>query len=77
VTFEVVAHTFGLDEDAALERLGRLVHCIDIGGIAVDEAAGVEMMVRGLQAEHDSDDALLAASCAFFDTLYAALRLAK
>lgn len=77
VTFEVVAHTFGLDEDAVLKRLGQLVHYIDIGGIPVDEAAGVEMMVRGLQAQHDSDDALLAASCAFFDTLYAALRVAK
>jgi hypothetical protein len=77
VTFEVVAHTFGLEEDAALKRLGELVHYIDIGGIPVDEAAGVETMVRGLQAQHDNDDALLAASCAFFDTLYAALRLAK
>lgn len=77
VTFEVVAQTFGLDEDAALKRLGQLVHYIDIGGIPVDEAAGVEMLVRGLQAQHGNDDALLAASCAFFDTLYAALRLAK
>jgi len=77
VTFEVVAHTFGLDEDAALQRMGQLVHCIDVGGISVDEAAGVEMMVRGLQAQHGNDDALLAASCTFFDTLYAALRLAR
>lgn len=77
VTFEVVAHTFGLEDDAALKRLGELVHYIDIGGIPVDEAPGVETMVRGLQAQHGNDDALLAASCAFFDTLYAALRLAK
>lgn len=74
VTFEVVAHTFSLDEDPVLRRLGQLVHFIDIGGIPVDEAAGVEMMVRGLQAQHEEDDALLAASCAVFDTLYAALR---
>ena len=77
VTFEVIAHTFGLDEDAALKRLGQLVHCIDIGGIPVDEAAGFEMLVRGLQAQHDKDDALLAASCTLFDTLYAALRLGE
>ena len=77
VTFEVVAHAFGLEEDAALKRLGELVHYIDIGGIPVDEAAGVETMVRGLQAQHEDDDALLTASCAFFDTLYAALRLAR
>lgn len=77
VTFEVVAYTFSLDADPVLQRLGQLVHYIDIGGIPVDEAAGVQMMVRGLQAQHDNDDGLLAASCAFFDTLYAALRLAK
>jgi hypothetical protein len=74
VSFEVVAHAFGLDEDAALERLGELVHCIDVGGIPVDEAAGVETMVRGLQVQHADDDALLAAACVVFDTLYAALR---
>ena len=77
VTFEVVAHAFSLDDDPVLKRVGQLVHYIDIGGIPVDEAAGVEMIVRGLQAQHDNDDALLAASCAFFDTLYAALRLAE
>ncbi len=77
VSFEVVAATFGLDADAALARLGELVHCIDIGGIPVDEAAGVETMVRGLQARHADDDTLLAAACDFFDTLYAALRLGR
>jgi hypothetical protein len=75
VTFEVVALSFGLEDDAALQRLGELVHCIDIGGIAVDEAAGIETLVRGLQAQHADDDTLLAAACALFDTLYAALRL--
>jgi len=77
VTFEVVAHTFGLDEDAALKRLGQLVHYIDIGGIPVDEAPGIEMLVRGLQAQHNNDDTLLEAACALFDSLYAALRFAK
>ncbi|MEY4563341.1 MAG: hypothetical protein RLZZ618_2618 [Pseudomonadota bacterium] len=74
VTFEVVAQSFGLDNDPALKRLGELVHFIDIGGIPVDEAAGIETMVRGLQHQHPGDDDLLAAACTFFDTLYAALR---
>ena len=69
-------HTFGLEDDAALKRLGELVHYIDIGGIPVDEAAGVETIVRGLQARHADDDALLEASCACFDALYSAMRLA-
>jgi hypothetical protein len=74
VSFEVVAASFGLDGDPALRRLGQLVHFIDIGGIPVDEAPGVEMLVRGLQALHADDDALLAATLPMFDTLYAALR---
>lgn len=74
VTFEVVAQTFGLDADEGLQRLGALVHYIDVGGIPVDEAAGVETIVRGLQAQHDQDDALLAASLPIFDTLYTALK---
>lgn len=74
VTFEVVAHTFGLGADNGIRRLGELVHYIDVGGIPVDEAAGVETIVRGLQAQHDQDDALLDASLPIFDTLYAAMK---
>jgi hypothetical protein len=76
VTFEVVAHAFGLDDDAGLRRLGELVHYIDVGGIPVDEAAGVETLVRGLQALHADDDELLAAAGVLFDGLYAAMRQA-
>lgn len=74
VSFEVVAYTFGLEEDPGIRRLGELVHYIDVGGIPVDEAAGVETIVRGLQAQHHRDDALLAASLPLFDTLYAAMQ---
>ena len=74
VTFEVVAQTFGLAEDAALKRIGDLVHYIDVGGIPVDEAAGVEAIVRGQLAQHPGDDELLTASLPLFDALYAALR---
>ena len=76
VSFEVVARTFGVDEDPAVVRLGELVHYIDVGGIPVDEAAGVETVIRGLQARHHDDDALLVAASAVFDALYAAMRLA-
>ncbi|WP_157979498.1 chromate resistance protein ChrB domain-containing protein [Rhodoferax ferrireducens] len=75
VTFEVLAHTFSLEADVGLQRLGELVHYIDIGGIPVDEAAGVETLVRGLQAQHDKDDALLSASLSIFDALYTALKV--
>ena len=77
VTFEVVAHTFGLADDAALKRIGDLVHYIDVGGIPVDEAAGVEALVRGQLAQHADDDDLLRASLPLFDALYAALRVSS
>ena len=77
VTFEVVAKSFGLDEKPALARLGQLVHYIDVGGIPLDEAPGIEMIVRGLQAQYADDDELHEAAFAFFDTLHAALKAAK
>jgi len=76
VTFEVVARSFGLDKEPALARLGQLAHYIDVGGIPLDEAAGIEMVVRGLQAQHRDDDQLLEAAFNFFDTLHAALKAA-
>lgn len=75
VSFEVVAQAFGLDGDPALQRLGQLVHYIDVGGIPVDEAPGLEMVVRGLQAQYADDDRLLAASVPVFDSFYAALKV--
>lgn len=74
VTFEVVAESFGLLADPALQRLAGLVRCIDVGGLAADEAPGVEMLMRGLQARHADDDALLAAALPVFDALHAASR---
>lgn len=74
VTFEVVAESFGLLDDPALRRLAGLVHCIDVGGMPVDEAPGFEMIIRGLQARHADDDALLAAAIPAFDACYAALQ---
>jgi hypothetical protein len=74
VTFEVVAKSFALDQEPAVARLAQLVHYIDIGGIPLDEAAGVEMIVRGLQARHNDDDQLLQAAFGLFDALHAALK---
>jgi len=53
------------------------VHYIDIGGIPVDEAPGIEAVVRGLQAQHANDDDLLAAAVLLFDTLYTAMKASK
>ena len=71
VTFEVLATRFALDGDEALRRVGEVVHAIDVGGAPSAEAAGLEAVIRGLQAQHKDDDTLLAAACAVFDALYA------
>jgi hypothetical protein len=77
VTFEVVARSFGLDAEPALTRLGQLVHAIDVGGVPVDEAPGIELLVRGLQARHADDDALLDAALPVFDSLFTAYQSAE
>ncbi len=74
VTFEVVAASFALGKDPGVRRLGELVHFLDTGGIPVDEAPGLELVVKGLQAQHADDSALLAASLQLFDAVYAAFR---
>lgn len=82
VTFEVLAASFGLDSldvesGNALRRLGEAVHFIDVGGAPSDEAAGLEAMVRGLQAQHSDDDALFAAACVMFDALHAGMKVVE
>jgi hypothetical protein len=71
VTYEVLAASFGLDADARLRRIGEAVHYLDSGGVPSEEAAGLEVLLRGLHRQHADDDALLAAACGIFDALYA------
>ncbi|MEW6039195.1 MAG: chromate resistance protein ChrB domain-containing protein [Pseudomonadota bacterium] len=71
VTFEVLLASFGL-KDAALQRLGALVHYLDVGGIPVPEAAGLEMLMRGMHQRLADDDALLAEAQDVFDSFHQA-----
>lgn len=68
VTFEVVAASFGLMEPA-LQRLGLLVHYLDVGGVQPPEAVGLEAALEGLQSTIIDDDQLLALASAIFDGL--------
>jgi hypothetical protein len=72
VSFEVLAASFGLDQDPKLRRIGAAVHYLDIGGIPVPEAAGLEAVLAGLRETHADDDRLTRAAAAVFDALYAA-----
>jgi hypothetical protein len=71
VSFEVLLASFSLEEDAALARLGSLVHYLDIGGVPAAEAPGIEMILNGARQQHTDDDKLLKEACKVFDFLYA------
>jgi hypothetical protein len=70
VTFEVLAASFGLDNDPALARIAAIVHCLDVGGVPVAEAAGVEAVLAGARAAAPNDDKLLTEASRLFDNLY-------
>jgi hypothetical protein len=70
VTFETLLASFGLESDPALVRLGGLVHCLDVGGVPVAEAAGIESVLRGMRGQIADDNKLLAGASRIFDHLY-------
>lgn len=70
VTFEVLLASFNLEEDAALARMGALVHYLDVGGVPVAEAAGLEMILNGARQQYSDDDKLLKEASKAFDYLY-------
>lgn len=72
VTFEVLMASFGLTKDAALNRVGALVHYLDVGGIPVLEAAGLETLIRGMRQRWKTDDELLVEAEKIFDAYYQA-----
>jgi len=71
VTFEVLLASFGLDGDPGLARIGSLIHYLDVGGVPVPEAAGLEAVLRGARDALNDDDALLAEAAKLLDYLYA------
>ena len=74
VTFEVLAAAFGVDHDPALAKIAAAVHFLDVGGIPVADATGLETMLKGAKEKARSDDALLAEAIRTFDLLYSAYR---
>lgn len=68
VTFEVLLASFGLDQ-AALRRIGILVHYLDAGGVQPPEASGIESVLAGLRETIQNDDQLLATASCLFDGL--------
>ena len=73
VTYETLLASFGLEGDTTLARIGTLVHFLDVGGVPVAQASGIEAALAGLREHLTDDDALLDAACAVFDGLRRAL----
>lgn len=70
VTFEVLAASFGLDRDPAIARIAAIVHCLDVGGVPVAEAAGIEAVLAGARATAPDDNKLLTEASRVLDNLY-------
>lgn len=70
VTFENLVTAFGL-QSKGMDRLGAIVHFLDVGGVQPPEAAGVEQVLAGLRATIADDDQLLALASGVFDGLLA------
>ena len=77
VTFEVLLASFDLEHDAALAAVGAMVHFLDVGGIPVPDAKGLETMLRGIKEKARSDDALAAEAMRIFDLFYSAYATAS
>ena len=72
VTFEVMLQQFGLVKNAALTKIGAIVHFLEVRDTPVPEAAGVQTLLQGAARRSTSDDELLAEAEKTFDLLYEA-----
>ena len=72
VTFEVMLQQFGLADNAALAKIGSIVHFLEVNDHPVPEAAGVKTLLLGATRRAESDDELLSEVEKTFDLLYEA-----
>jgi hypothetical protein len=72
VTFEVMLQHFGLATNAALVKIGAIVHFLEARDTPVPEAAGVQTLLQGAARRSSSDDELLGEAEKTFDLLYEA-----
>lgn len=70
-TYEVLAQRFGLTPSPAIERIGRIVHDLDMHDTRYGcaEAPAVSRMVEGLRQLHADDHALLQHGIEMFEAL--------
>ena len=59
VTYEVQLGGSGPAQDSALASIGTAVHFLDIGGIPVPDAKGLETVLKGIRENARRDDAMV------------------
>ena len=72
ITFEVMLARFDLANNAALTKIGAIVHFLEVRDNPVPEAAGVQTLLQGAARRAENDDELLAEAEKTFDLLYEA-----
>jgi hypothetical protein len=72
ITFEVMLVRFDLAHNAALAKIGAIVHFLEVRDNPVPEAAGVQTLLQGASRRSANDDELLAEAEKTFDLLYEA-----
>lgn len=72
VTFEEMLQQFGLAHNAALAKIGAIVHFLEVRDTQVPEAAGVQTLLQGAARRSTSDQELLGEAEKTFDLLYEA-----
>lgn len=70
VTFEEMLVRLDLAKNAALLKIGGIVHFLEVKGTPVPEAAGVQTLLQGAARRAASDDELLQEIEKTFDLLY-------
>jgi hypothetical protein len=72
VAYEEILARRALDANAALVKIGSIVHFLEMGGTAVPEAAGVQTLLQGAVRRAASAEDLVAEAEKTFDLLYEA-----
>ena len=72
VTFEEMLVKLDIAKNAALAKIGSIVHFLEIRGTPVAEAAGVQTLLQGAQRRSNSEKELLTEAEKTFDLLYEA-----
>jgi hypothetical protein len=70
VSYEEMLARLDLAKNAALAKIGGIVHFLEVRGTPVPEAAGVQTLLQGASRRAENEDELLAEAEKTFDLLY-------